>query len=37
MVSLKWCFGQKDGIKTIEPNDNLAKTESTGLIIPEEK
>jgi len=24
MVSLKWCCGQKDGIKLIEPNDNLA-------------
>jgi uncharacterized protein (UPF0332 family) len=25
MVSLKWCCKQKDGIKLIEPNDNLAK------------
>ena len=24
MVSLKWCFRQKDGIRLIEPNDNLA-------------
>ena len=24
MVSLKWCYKQKDGIKIIEPNDNLA-------------
>ncbi len=26
MVSLKWCFKQKDGIKLIEPNDNLAQS-----------
>ena len=25
MVSLKWCCKQKDGIKLIEPNDNLAQ------------
>ena len=25
MVSLKWCCKQKDGIKIIEPNDNLAQ------------
>lgn len=25
MVSLKWCYKQKDGIKIIEPNDNLAQ------------
>jgi len=25
MVSLKWCCGQKDGIKLIDINDNLAK------------
>ena len=25
MVSLKWCYNQKDGIKLIEPNDNLAR------------
>jgi len=25
MVSLKWCCNQKDGIKLIEPNDNLAQ------------
>ncbi|MEK6914412.1 MAG: HEPN domain-containing protein [Nanoarchaeota archaeon] len=25
MVDIKWCFKQKDGIKLIEPNDNLAK------------
>lgn len=25
MVSLKWCCGQKDGIKIINANDNLAK------------
>ena len=24
MVSIKWCCGQKDGIKLIEPNENLA-------------
>ena len=24
MASLKWCCNQKDGIKFIEPNDNLA-------------
>ena len=24
MVSLKWCCGQKSGIKLIEPNDNLS-------------
>jgi len=37
MVSLKWCCKQKEGIKLVEPNDNLAKPESTGLIIPKEK
>ena len=26
MVNLKWCCGQKDGIKLIETNDNLAKS-----------
>jgi len=25
MVGLKWCCGQKDGIKLIEPNDNLVQ------------
>lgn len=25
MVSLKWCCKQKDGIKLVEPNDNLAQ------------
>ena len=25
MASLKWCCKQKDGIKLVEPNDNLAK------------
>jgi len=25
MVSLKWCYNQKEGIKIIEPNDNLSK------------
>ena len=25
MVSLKWCCKQKEGIKLIEPNDNLAQ------------
>lgn len=25
MVSLKWCCNQKNGIKLIEPNDNLAR------------
>ena len=25
MASLKWCCRQKDGIKFIEPNDNLAR------------
>ena len=25
MVNLKWCYNQKDGIKLIEPNDNLAQ------------
>ena len=24
MVSLKWCCKQKDGIKLIEPSDNLS-------------
>ncbi|MFH0831256.1 MAG: HEPN domain-containing protein [archaeon] len=24
MASIKWCCGQKDGIRLIEPNDNLA-------------
>ena len=24
MVTLKWCCGQKEGIRLIEPNDNLA-------------
>ena len=26
MVSLKWCCKQKEGIKFIEPNDNLAQS-----------
>ena len=26
MVSLKWCYKQKDGIKLIEPTDNLAQS-----------
>jgi len=26
MVSLKWCCKQKEGIKLIEPNDNLAQS-----------
>jgi uncharacterized protein (UPF0332 family) len=26
MVNLNWCFGQKDGIKVVEPNSNLAKS-----------
>lgn len=25
MVSLKWCCGRKEGIKLIEPNDNLSE------------
>jgi len=25
MVSISWCYKQKDGIKLIEPNENLAK------------
>ncbi|MEK6925939.1 MAG: HEPN domain-containing protein [Nanoarchaeota archaeon] len=25
MANIKWCCGQKDGIKIIEPNDNLVK------------
>ena len=26
MVSLKWCFKQKDGIKVVESNDNLSQS-----------
>src|SRR3989344_371864 len=26
MVNIKWCCNQKDGIKLIEPNDNLAQS-----------
>ncbi|MFH1802029.1 MAG: HEPN domain-containing protein [archaeon] len=26
MVSLNWCFKQKEGIKAIEPNENLAES-----------
>jgi len=26
MVDLKWCFRQKDGIKLVESNENLAKS-----------
>ncbi len=26
MVSIKWCCKQKDGIRLIEPNDNLAES-----------
>jgi len=26
MVSIKWCFKQKDGIKLIEPNENLSNS-----------
>jgi len=26
MVSIKWCYKQKDSIKLIEPNDNLASS-----------
>lgn len=26
MISLKWCYKQKDGIKLIDPNDNLANS-----------
>ena len=33
MVSIKWCCGQKDGIKIIEPNENL----SAGYIEMAEK
>jgi uncharacterized protein (UPF0332 family) len=25
MVSLRWCYKQKEGIRLIEPNDNLTK------------
>jgi uncharacterized protein (UPF0332 family) len=26
MVNINWCFKQKGGIKTVEPNDNLAQS-----------
>jgi len=26
MASLKWCYKQKDGIKLVEPSDNLAQS-----------
>lgn len=26
MVSIKWCFRQRKGIKIIEPNENISKS-----------